>query len=156
MPPTFAYVMCLMAYLALMAVGLAVCVVLFLVPSKRRLSLRLGLAILVSLPGILVFQFIVGIPLGVLLVIVLGFYSAFHPPDWVQWVVGISTIIIMFVSLAAASLLGCYTGGQIGWQTGAGVSLRSAIAEQKIIRHVLSWVRKCGGITSRRSGARRA
>jgi hypothetical protein len=144
MPPTFAYVMCLMAYLALMAVGLAVCVVLLLVPSKRRLALRLCLAILGSLPGILAFQFFVGIPLGVLLAIVLGFYSAFHPPDWVQWVVGIPTILIIFVSLATASLLGCYTGGRIGWQTGGGVSLRSAITEQRIIRYVLSLFRKRG------------
>ena len=144
MPPTFAYVMCLMAYLALMVVGLAVCVLLFLVPSKRRFALRLCLAILGSLPGILVFQFVVGIPLGILLAIVLGFYAAFHPPDWVQWTVGIPTILIMFVSLAAASLLGCYTGSQIGWQTGAGVSLRAAIAEQRVIRHVLSWFKKRG------------
>ncbi|MFZ0826010.1 MAG: hypothetical protein WAO02_01175 [Verrucomicrobiia bacterium] len=144
MPPTFAYVMCLMAYLALMVVGLAVCVLLCLMPSKRRLALRLCLAILGSLPGILAFQFIVGVPLGILLAIVLGFYSAFHPPDWVQGVVGIPTILIMFVTLAAASLLGCYTGGRIGWQTGAGVSLRLAITEQRVIRYVLSWFKKRG------------
>lgn len=144
MPPTFAYVICLMAYLALMVVGLAVCVLLFLVPSKRSLALRLCLTIIFSLPGMLVFQFIVGIPLGVMLALVLEFYSSSHPPDWVEWVIGIPTILIVFVSMAAASLLGCYTGGRIGWQTGAGVSLKSAIAEQRIIRHVLSWFRNRG------------
>lgn len=139
MPPTFAYVMCLVAYLALMVVALAVCAPLFLVLSKRRLALQLCLAILASLPGILAFQFVVGIPLGVLLAAVLGFYAAFHPPEWVQWAVGIPTIVIMLLSLAAASLLGCYTGSRIGWQRGGGTPFTEAIAEQKIVRLFLPW-----------------
>ena len=65
-------------------------------------------------------------------------------PEWVQWVVGILSILVMFVSLATASLLGCYTGARIGWQIGAGVSLRAAITERRIIRFVLSWFRKGG------------
>ena len=148
MPPTFAYILCLMAYVALMAAGLAVCGFLFLVPSQRRLALRLCLAILGSLPGILAFQFLVGIPLGLLLALVLGFDSTFHPSDWVQLIVGIPTLLIMFVSLAAASLLGCYTGGRIGWQIGAGRSVRAATAEQQVIRFVLSWCSRGGANSS--------
>jgi hypothetical protein len=145
MPPTFAYVMCLMAYLGLMALGLAACIFLFfLVPSKCRLAMRLGLAILGSLPGIIVFQFIVCIPLGLLLAIVLGFYSAFHPPDWVQWIIGIPTILVLLVSLLAASFLGCCTGGWIGWQMGGGRSLKAAVAVQRVIRLALSWFSKGG------------
>jgi hypothetical protein len=144
MPPYFAYVICLMAYLALMAVGLAISLLLFLVPSKRRLAIRLCLAILASLPGILLFQFVVGIPVGALVALVSGCYSAFHPPDWLQWVIGIPTILIIFISLAAASFLGCYTGGRIGWQAGAGMPVKAAVANQMIIRFVFSWFRKGG------------
>ena len=136
--------MFLMAYLALMAAGLAVCVLLLAVPSKRRLALRFGVAILGSLPGILAFQVVVAIPLGILLAIVWGFHSAFHPPGWFGWLVDLPTILILLVSVAAASLLGCYTGGCIGWQIGAGMSIRKAIAEQKVIRFTLSWFRKRG------------
>jgi hypothetical protein len=142
MPPTFVYAMCLMAYLAAMTIALVLCALLFLVPSKRRVALRLCLAVIASLPGILLFQFFVGIVLGVLLAAVLGFYAAFHPPEWVQWVIGIPTILIMFLSLTAASLLGCYTGGRIGWLIGGGTPPRVAISEQPIFRLILSWLGK--------------
>ena len=144
MPPYFAYMQCLIAYLVLMAVALAVCALLFLMPSKRRLALRLCLAILASLPGILAFQFVVGIPLVLLLAAVWGFDAVFHPPDWAQWAVGLPAIVIMFISLAGASLLGCYTGSRIGWQIGGGTPISAAIAEQKIVRFVLSWFWRSG------------
>jgi hypothetical protein len=142
MPPTFAYVMCLMAYLAAMLIALVLCIPLFLVPSKRRLALRLSLAILASLPGLLVFQFVVGLALGVLLLAVLSFYAVFHPPDWVQWIVGIPTILIMFVSLVAASLWGCYTGGRIGWDMGGGKPFRTTIKQQKVVQLAVSYFRR--------------
>jgi len=140
MPPTFAYMMCLMVYLTLMGVGLVLSALLFLVPSKRRLALQGCLAILGSLPGILVFQFVVGTALGVLTAAVLGFYAVFDPSDWVRWVVGIPAAVIMQVSFTAASVGGCYTGGRIGWQIGGGTPVRAAIADQKMV--LLSWFRK--------------
>ena len=134
--------MCLMAYLALMTVSLALCAPLFLVPSKRLLALRLWCAIIASLFGVLAFQFVVGLILGGLLLAVLGLYAAFHSPDWMQWIVGIPTIIIMFVSLATASFWGCYTGGRIGWETAGGKRFGTAVREQKIVRLASSWFRK--------------
>ena len=142
MPATYLYATCLMAYLALMAVGLVLSAFLFLVPSKRRLALRLCLGILASLPAMLVFQIAAGIVLGALLAAVLEFYALFHPPESVQWSVDIPTILIMFVSFAAASFGGCYTGAQIGWQTGGGAPFRVAFSEQKAVRFVSLWFRK--------------
>ena len=142
MPPTFAYIMCLTVYLAAMATALVVSALLFLFPSKRRLALRLCSAILASLPGILAFQFVVGIPLAALLAAVLGFYAVFHPSESVQWAVGIPTILIIFVSLVAASVTGCYTGSRIGWQIAGGTSFRAAVAEQRSVQRVLLWFRK--------------
>ena len=138
MPPTFVYAMCFAAYLFAMMIALVVCALLFLVPSQRRLASQMCLAILGSLPGVLVFQFFVAIPLSVLLAAVLGFDAAVHPPESVQWLIGIPTIIIMFVSVTAASLAGCYTGGRIGWQLGAGTPLRSAVSGQKLFRWISS------------------
>lgn len=142
MPPYFAYIECLIAYLALMAAALAACALLFLMPSKRRLAVRLCLAVLASLPGVLAFQFVAGIPLLLLLAAVWGLYAVFHSPDWAQWAVGLPTIAIMFILLAGASLLGCYTGGRIGWQIGGGTPFRTAIVEQKIVRFVFSFFRR--------------
>ena len=142
MPPTFAYVMCLVGYLALMAVSLVLCAPLFLVPSKRRLALRLWCAIIASLPGILAFQFIVGPILGGLLLAVLALCSAFHYPDWMEWIVGIPTILIIFASFATASFWGCYTGGRIGWEIAGGKPFMEAVREQKIAQLVVSWFRK--------------
>jgi hypothetical protein len=142
MPPTFFYAMCLAAYLAAMAVGLVLSAVLFLVPSTRRLALRLCLAIIGSLPGILLFQFVIGVPLAVLLGIVLAFDAVFNPPDVVQWFVGLPTILVMFVSVTAASFAGCYTGGSVGWEIGGGTPLRVALSQQKVPRWILSRVRR--------------
>jgi hypothetical protein len=133
--------MCLMMYLAVMAATLLASALLFLVPSRRRLAVRLCSATLASLPGILAFQFVVGIPLGVLLAAVTAIEAAF-PSDSVRWAVGLPTIVIMFILLVAASVSGCYTGGRIGWQIAGGTPFRAAIAEQRIVRYVLSRFRK--------------
>jgi hypothetical protein len=142
MPPTFGYVMCLLAYFLLMAAGLAVAGVLFLVPSRRRLALRLGFAVLMSLPGMLACQFVVGIGLVVLLVATLGYYAAAHPPESVQWAIGIPTILIMVGSLASASILGCYAGARIGWLVGGGPPFKANVVEKKLVEAVSSWFRR--------------
>jgi len=125
-----------------MIVALVLCAPLILIPSKRRLGSQLCLAILASLPGVVIFQFAVGLVLGVLLLTTLGFYRAFSSPDWIQWIVGIPTILVILTSLAAASIWGCYTGARIGWQTAGGMPLRTAVKEQKIARLASSWFRK--------------
>jgi len=134
MPPTFAYAMCLMLYLAGMVVALVFCAVLLLFPSTRRFALRFAAAVVGSLPGVLLFQFVIAIPLGVLLAVVLWSYSLFHSPDTARWFIGIPTILIMFVSVSAASLLGCYTGGHIGWRLAASTPLRVVLADEPVSR----------------------
>ena len=134
MPPTFAYAMCLALYLMTMGVGLVICLVLLLIPSMRHTALKLGAAIIASLPGVLLFQFIVAIPLGILLGLVLGFYALVHPSDMVQWIVGIPTLIILFITILAASLAGCYTGGHIAWRLADFTPFRVVIAEEPVIR----------------------
>ena len=142
MPPYFVYVMCLMAYLTAMAIGLVLSFLLFLIPSKRRLAWRYCLAIIVSLPGVFAFQFVVGIFCGVLLAAVLAIYAIFHPPESVQWVIGLPTVLITFASFTAASFLGCYTGGRIGWQLAGGTPFRVAVTEQWIFRVASAWLKK--------------
>jgi hypothetical protein len=141
MPPAFAYAMCLMLYIMGMGVGLAVCLALLLFPSMRRTAIRLAAAIVASLPGVLFFQLVVAIPLGILLALVFGFDALFHTPDSVQWVIGIP-IIIMFLKLLAASLLGCYTGGHIAWRLTGFSPFRIVIAEEPVFRFISRWIRR--------------
>jgi len=142
MPPTFAYAMCLMLYIVGMGVGLLVCAVLMLFPSVRRTALRLAAAIVASLPGVLLFQFVVAIPLGILLGAVLGFYALVHPPDSVRWFIGIPTILIMFLTVLAASVLGCYTGGHIAWRLAGSTPFRAVIAEEPVFRFMSRVLRR--------------
>ncbi len=142
MPPTFSYAMCLMLYLIAMGIGLAACLVLLKFPSMRRTALRLAAEIIASLPGVLLFQLVVAIPLGILLGAVLGFYAPVHPPDSVQWLIGISTILIMFVTILAATLLGCYTGGHVAWRLAGSVPFRVAIAGEPVFRFVSRLLRR--------------
>jgi hypothetical protein len=113
-----------------------------LFPSTRRFAIRFAAAVIGSLPGVLLFQFVVAIPLGVLLAVVLGSYSLFHASDTAQWIVGIPTIIIMFVSVLAASLLGCYTGGHIGWRLATSVPWRVVLAEEPVFRFASGLLRR--------------
>jgi hypothetical protein len=139
-----AYGMCLMVYLALIAVSIVCWAPLFLVPSKRRLALQWSLAIVASLPGILAFQFVTGLLIVVLSLVVRTFCAVFHPhpPDWVQPVVSIPVVLIILILFTVASFWGCYTGGRIGWEIGGGKPFKTAISEQKIVRLALSWFRK--------------
>lgn len=132
MPPTIAYAMCLMLYLVGMVAALFVCIVLVLFPSTRQFALRFAAAVVGSLPGILLFQFVVAIPLGVLLSAVSGLEVFLHLSDTVRWIVSVPMVIIMFVSVLAASLLGCYTGGHIGWRLAALTPWRIVIAEEPV------------------------
>jgi hypothetical protein len=134
--------MCLALYLAGMVVALVLCGVLLLFPSTRRFAIRFAAAVVGSLPGVLLFQFVVAIPLGVLLAVVLGSYSLFHASDTAQWIVGIPTIIIMFVSILAASLLGCYTGGHIAWRLAAFTPWRVVVAEEPVFRFMSTLFRR--------------
>jgi hypothetical protein len=131
--------MCLIGYVVLMIVALALCVPLLLIPSRRRLGFQLCFAILTSLPGVIIFQFAVGLILALPLLAILGFYAAFKPTDWVQWLVGVPTIFVIFVSLAAGSLWGCYTGARVGWKIAGGTPLKTAVKEQKVARLVSLW-----------------
>jgi hypothetical protein len=131
-----------MLYLVGMVIALVLCAVLLLFPSTRRFALRFAAAVIGSLPGVLLFQFIVAIPLAVLLGMVLASYALFHPSDTVQWIIGLPTILVMLVSLLAASLLGCYTGGHIGWRLAALTPLRVAIAEEPIFRFVSGFMHR--------------
>jgi hypothetical protein len=142
MPPTFAYSMCLIAYLALMASGMTLCVPLLWMPSKRHLFRPLALAILGSLPGVLVGQFLVGIPLGVLVGAVLGFYAIVDPPEWVQWSVGLPTLFLVFATVVGASLVGGYSGGRMGWEIGRGTVFTEALCRRKIVRLFLLYFRR--------------
>jgi hypothetical protein len=134
--------MCLAAYLFAMVVGLVVAAMLLLVPSQRRTGWRLCLAIILSLPGILLFQFVVGLPIGLLLGTVLGSYEVFHPSDTIRWIVGIPTILVIFVSFTAASIAGCYTGASVGWLVGGGIPIRVALSQQKIPRWIFTRLRR--------------
>ncbi len=97
MPPTFFYALCLAAYLVAMVCGLLACALLLFVPSQRRTALKVCLAIIASLPGILLFQFVVGIPIGLLLATILACYEIFQPSDPIRGLVGIPTILVIFV-----------------------------------------------------------
>jgi hypothetical protein len=109
--------------------------------SQRRIGVRLCLAIIASLPGILLFQFIAGIPIGLLLATVLASYEVFGSSDTIRWIIGLPTILLIFVAFTAASVAGCYTGASVGWLVGGGTPVRMALSQQKIPRWIFTRLR---------------
>jgi hypothetical protein len=123
-----------MLYVAGMVVALFVCSVLLLFPSSRRFALRFAAAVIGSLPGVLLFQFIVGIPLAVFYAVVLGSCGLFHPPDTALSNIVLSAVAVVFVSVLVASLFGCYTGGHIAWRLAESTPWRTVVAEEPAFR----------------------
>jgi hypothetical protein len=134
MSPLFGYIMCLVTYLGVMAVALALCVLLFIPPATRPTALRLCLAIIMALPGMLLMQFIGGLAVGAVLACAYVLGTAFHEPVWL----GVSFVLITLTIFTAATLLGWYTGARIGWDIGGGKPLATAIGDRKIVRFVLA------------------
>ncbi len=69
-------------------------------------------------------------------------YFAFDYADSVRWAIGIPVIVLMFFSLAAASIYGSYAGAKVAWEVTGGKPLKMALAELMISQRILSWCSK--------------
>ncbi|HMP81969.1 MAG TPA: hypothetical protein PKA41_04595 [Verrucomicrobiota bacterium] len=109
-----------MAYLTIMLAILLISGGLALIPATRSTALKLALAAVCSLPGMLALQFCAGFVAGIVILVAFCVNAIFQPSEPVQMLLGVHAVLVTFVTVGVASLVGCYFGGRIGWEIGAG------------------------------------
>ena len=115
-----------MAYLVLLEISSLTAFALSFIPAKRPLSRKISLANGLSLIGIVLGEFLVAILSVVLNAAVLSLYSVINATNSIRRPIGICVGLIMWASIIVASLAGCYCGGRLGWEMGAGHAIQSS------------------------------
>ena len=138
MPPTFAYILALMVYIAAACVVWMVAIVLAFSPRTRAFAKKIAAGMAGSFPGVFLFQLISAPLLAVMLLTIAGISHFFRPPD----------VIIIFLALfiisipAVASLLGFYTGWRVAWELAAGRSVREFLHTDRVLGPVVRCLRR--------------
>jgi hypothetical protein len=138
MPPTFAYVMALMAYFVVACGVWCVAVVLGFPRNTRALAKKIAAGMAGSFPGVFLFQLVSAPFLALVLLSVGGISYFFRPPDVV-----IVLLALLLVGIpAVASLLGFYTGWRIGWELASGRSARGFLQADRVLGPFVRFLRE--------------
>jgi hypothetical protein len=138
MPPTFAYILALMVYLAAACVVWMVAIVLSFSPRTRALAKKIAAGMAGSFPGVFLFQLISTPLFAVILLAIFGISHFIRPPDVI--IIVLASFIIAIP--AFASLLGFYTGWRVAWELAAGRSAREFLRSDRVLGPVVSFLRR--------------
>lgn len=143
MPPTFAYAMALIAYVALAGVVWTVAILLAIPRGTRPVALRVAAGMAGSFPGVLLFQAL-SAPIVALILLSSGLVmSATSRGDWIDAVL-IGLGVVALAIFAFASLVGFYVGWRAGWEVAAGRSVRVFLLSDSVLgvafRLLARWV----------------
>jgi len=138
MPPTFAYILALMVYIAAACGVWIVAIVLAFSPRTRTLAKKIAAGMAGAFPGVFLFQLVAAPLLVALLLAIAGISHFFHPPDAIFIVLALSVISIP----AGASLLGFYTGWRIAWELAAGRSAREFLHTDRVLGPIIRFLRR--------------
>ena len=145
MPPTFAYIMALMLYGMLALPVWIVSLILAMVPRWRSLGGKLALAMLMTFPGVFIYQ-VAAFP-----VIVLTFLVINHPfrvlePIHTKDAIAISLVfLILLGGFTAASIAGFVDGWKFGWSVAGSTDIATALklsTASRIVRTLIRRIRK--------------
>lgn len=145
MPPTFAYILALMMYIAGACAVWFAALVLAFPESTRPLAKKIAAGMAGSFPGVFLFQILVAPPFALLLLAVAGIAHFYRPPD-------VLIIIFAFIMIsipALASLLGFYAGWRMGWELAAGRSAREFLAADRMLGPAVRFLRRRLPVTER-------
>ena len=136
MPPTFLYILALMAYLAFACVVWLVAALLALHHRTRALAKRLAAGMAVSFPGVFAFQlFAAPFVVGIVLVISTAFWI-FQPAEAAAAMLIVVLALLSLSIVAGASLFGFYAGWRCGWEFAAGRPVRALLSSDRVLAPV--------------------
>ena len=137
MPPTFAYILALMAYIVVACAVWFVAIILAFPPRTRALAKKIAAGMAGSFPGVFLFQVICA-PLVALVLFTIGGIAHFFQPPGVVLVL----LLLFVVSIpTSASLLGFYTGWRVAWELAAGRSARTFLETDRVLGPAVRFLR---------------
>jgi hypothetical protein len=139
MPPTFAYVLALVAYLLFACVVWSVAIVLALFQRTRAFAKKMAAAMAGSFPGVFIFQIMSAPLVALTLLMLVGVSHLFHPPE-------VLIVILAFFILSiptVASLLGFYAGWRVAWELATGRSARASLEADRLLGPIFRCLRRC-------------
>jgi hypothetical protein len=138
MPPTFAYILALTAYIAVACIVWSIAIVLAFPRRTRILAKKIAAGMAGSFPGVFLFQLLSAPLLALVLLTIGGISHFFRPPDII-----IIVLVLFIVSIpTVASLLGFYTGWRVAWELAAGRSARTFLEADRILGPAVRFLRK--------------
>jgi hypothetical protein len=138
MPPTFAYILALMLYVAVACAVWSVAIVLAFPQRTRVFAKKIAAGMAGSFPGVFLFQLISAPLLAVILLTIAGISHFFRPPDVIIIVLALFIIAIP----AVASLLGFYIGWRVAWELAAGRSVREFLRTDRVLAPVVHFLHR--------------
>jgi hypothetical protein len=132
MPPTFAYAMALMAYIAVACIVWGVAVLLAIPRGTRCLAGRVAAGMAGSFPGVFLFQ-VLSAPIVAVILLTSGLImSVTSRGGWIDAAL-LGMGIVALATFVFASVAGFYMGWRAGWEVAAGRSGRGFLRGHSIL-----------------------
>ena len=142
MPPTFAYILALMLYVAAACIVWIAAIGLAFSQRTRPLAKKIAAGMAGSFPGVFLFQ-LVAAPLVVLILLTIAGISHFgQPPDIFIAILAPMMLLFILGIPTVASLLGFYTGWRVAWELAAGRSAREFLRTDRVLSPVVGFLRR--------------
>lgn len=142
MPPYFVYVLALTLYL-MVACGVWFGAVVLAFPRRTRAFARkMAAGMAGSFPGVFLFQMISAPLVALFLLVFAVIFAVFRPAGDGETACFIGLFFAMVGWVAAASLLGFYTGWRIAWELAAGRSVRAFLTTDQVLGPFVRFLRR--------------
>ena len=142
MPPTFAFIICLCAYLAISVLIFLVAGILSAFKATRRLGIRIAAGALLSFPGMILFQIIV-FPFAIIAMLSAGacFWLLGSCQELRQYI-EISFLLLSVCIFAAGSAFGIYFGYRTAWIVFGGAPWGSVMRSDYVVAFAVAAFQK--------------
>ena len=140
MPPTFLYVLALMAWVGCAVVVWAVAAVIVLFPRRRQTGVRLGLAMAFTFPAVIAYQLLATPIVAAFLLGMRIFWKVLEPGSATTTLnpavilVSISAAGAAFLVAFGSSIVGFWEGWRLGWLLVPGGRFRSVLRDGPLFR----------------------
>jgi hypothetical protein len=142
MPPTFAYIMCLILWMAAACLVWLAAGLMSLTTSTRALAKRLFFAMARTFPFVFAYQIIAAPFVAASLLMAWAFWKILEPgasstnQNPFVIVVSIGVALLSLVAMFVASVAGFYEGWRIGWAYGNGRALQEVLYEGPTLKPI--------------------
>ncbi len=142
MPPTFIYLLVLMAYIGVALVVWCAAAVLAVSRQARPLARRIAAGMAGSFPGVFAFQILAAPAVGLLLVFIHCTFGTRELTNTWEIVLVLAMLAICLSVVTIMSCLGFYVSWRMAWELAAGRSVRTLLVEDRLLGPIVRLLRR--------------